>query len=749
MRAPWQAWLYGDEGPLSMDLSQNKRSDFQLPRGNHPVPTGLPLTNSLTSAAPPLFATPCGRRNPPRHERCKPVIPVKFTAYRELTFGTNHLLRAKYFTSFLANMSGIDNLGTLTQALGLDVAHFKEWLSKCIGLNKETVKLALQLCPDWESFIRLRDIKLFLKQLGDGKVPTVVNISTADSPNKKKKGRAADASASGEMHREKQTIMISIVLPALAIENLTAAHRFVRLVCVHTCRNELRGCDLSKDMLDVFKDEDERLKQMLENPAQFPRLTRGSDVITWLGRVRRWAARFPGCTGIPLAYLLRPLAVPGSLPPLKTDKPFFARPNSAHEGILTDLIQFTSQTGPYATEDGRTLYQQLDNALAGTGCHTTVLKHAKTQDGQKVFQEIEASVDHETQWEDRQETNQSKLDTYEPNPKKSLKDYFDVIDKVREQLTLCAENGYGKAPEDSVLVDRALKCIKDVFPKDLDLHLVITEVKSNRALKKDYAAVKAKLLAKDPNPASTMASGPGSRSGNARISAAAAGGNASPSSSRSNAVPDPVEGKTGVILHVDYSAQEAFQCLSSEQFKELNAKSAKGSLPSWKKVSIARKFVAHAKKSRRKESNHANKAKIAAAVAERTKTLENERDKFADGCVTLAKEAKRRRRKKRTKKDNKKNVSFGNVGSAVAGDKRRHESDSDSESSASDNSSDDGSVSSEDDADEPFAALISSARKIAQDKDPKRSKKSKHAKSRRGSKRQKTNHVKGSKKSRR
>ena len=109
--------------------------------------------------------------------------------------------------------------------------------------------------------------------------------SASKSARKRTKLKAAAEAAAAEA-ADAQVVNSSIILPALAVENLVAAHRFVRLVCIHTARTHLRGSDLSRDMLDEFKDEVHNLEKLLENPDQIPRLTSGSDTVAWLGRVR-------------------------------------------------------------------------------------------------------------------------------------------------------------------------------------------------------------------------------------------------------------------------------------------------------------------------------------------------------------------------------------------------------------------------------------------------------------------------------
>lgn len=637
-------------------------------------------------------------------------------------------------------MSDPSNLPALTQQLGLSPENWRAWLTHSISLDEQTVAHALRLCPDWNSFIRLRDIKPFIKSLTEGKVPVFVptpkskRAGNADereaSKSKSKKLRRAAAVAAATVATDGQVVHTSIVLPALAVENLTAAHRFVRLVCINTCRTALRGCDLSPDMLDEFKEEAENLEKMLANPEQIPRLTSGSDTVDWLGRVRRWAARVSGGTGIPLAYLLRPQAVPGPLPALKDGKPFVERSNSHAEGIVADLIEYTSHSTKKATQDSRFLFQKFDYALSGTSYQTTLLKHAKTQNGVAVFKEIESSVDHAPQWEQRHTDHQSRLDTLVPNEKESLTVYFSAIEKSREEVKLCATNGYGEAPTDKAIVSRALKCIKEVFPKDLDLHAAVTRIKSDPTLKKNYERAKNILLSSDPNPPPTKAVA-GQKRGPGRISAV--------QQDSSKPSPDPVKGRTGVILHVDYSSGQAYKHLSPEQYKELMDRNAPGNLRSWRKNDLARALINKAKKASESQQDTDAKvsAQVSAAVAKRTKALTKERNKLAAGVVSMSSELKsahkqRRRDVKKTAKKKssrrQKQVGFADVGAAkgILKKRRRHEVESDSDSSESDHdsSSDDSSMSSADESSSrngksaagDFQALISSARKIERER---------------------------------
>ena len=341
--------------------------------------------------------------------------------------------------------------------------------------------------------------------------------------------------------------------------------------------------------------------------------------------------------GIPLAYLLRPNAEPGSLPPLKTDRPYTARPDDPlEEGIAADLIDYASQNGRPAKQDRRFLYSKFDMALSGTVYQTTHQKHAKTQDGAAVFMEIASSANHAPQWEKRQEDNhQSKLDSHVPQENQSLALYFNVIEKAREELVLCHENGYGDAPTDKALVERALKCIKEVFPKDLDLHQATTTIKSDRELKHNFAKAKAVLLSKDPNPPPTKASPAGSQRGGRHQS----GGRISAlQESTSKKFPTPHKGRTGVILNVDYTGGKAFAHLTSEQYAECMARNAKGDLMSWKKVDSARDFIRNAKKTTAASSQRDKDAKVSAAVAEQTKSLRKERDRLADGVLSMSEE---------------------------------------------------------------------------------------------------------------
>ena len=64
----------------------------------------------------------------------------------------------------------------LTQHLGLSPEYWKNWLTNVIELDPQVLELALKICPSWESFTRLREVKGFLKSLTDGKIPTVVNL---------------------------------------------------------------------------------------------------------------------------------------------------------------------------------------------------------------------------------------------------------------------------------------------------------------------------------------------------------------------------------------------------------------------------------------------------------------------------------------------------------------------------------------------------------------------------------------------
>ena len=200
-----------------------------------------------------------------------------------------------------------DQLDSFTQPLRGSPLYFKQWLIRVISFDENVANFAMRVCPNWDSFVRLRDIKPFIKALSEGKIPTLVSLPKRkkgdrekgdrdESKSKRKRDRKAAAAASmsvdsdAEVKETSETTVVNapIVLPALAVENLKAAHKFVRLVAIPTGRKDLRGCDLSQKMLDVFKDEEPRLEKMLATSEQLPRLVKGTDTVTWLGRAKRW-----------------------------------------------------------------------------------------------------------------------------------------------------------------------------------------------------------------------------------------------------------------------------------------------------------------------------------------------------------------------------------------------------------------------------------------------------------------------------
>ena len=604
----------------------------------------------------------------------------------------------------------------LTQHLGLTPEYWKDWLTNVIGLDPQVLELALKICPSWPSFARLREVKGFLKALTDGKIPTVVNLPSKQGSDDERETSKSKSARKKERKATQHVVYAPVILPALAIENLEAAHRFVRLVCIHTCRNVLRGRDLSTDMLDVFKDDSLQMQKMLEKPEQIPRLTKGSDTINWLGRVRLWARRVPGCTGVPLAYLLRPNADPGVLPALKTDCPFTERDNSDEEGIAADLIQYTSHKGGWKSTDGETLYQHLDNALQNTTFATTVLKYAKTQDGVAVFKSIEESLSHAPQWEERREDNQKIVDTLEPAGDESLSVYLGKLDDALEELHLCETNGHGSAPTDKTLVARILKVTKRIFKGNFDVESTIRTIRETPSLKNSYANAKRELLKHDPHPPSAKASPKGGsrRKEGARISSTSSSspkkdGKDKASSSKA---PTVYEGKSGVWLGLDYSEGDAFHLLSAKHFKELNERNPKGKLPSWKSDHRARDFINILSRRKKRSDKQHVKAKVSAA----TKSIAKERDSYADGLLSLSKRKASKDRRKDSKR-RRKGVTFAKT-SAVEGKhhRRRKEYAYDSSSASS---QDDSSVSSADNSstgegdsgEEDFEALVSSARK--------------------------------------
>ena len=261
----------------------------------------------------------------------------------------------------------------------------------------------------------------------------------------------------------------------------------------------------------------------------------------------------------------------------------------------------------------------------------------------------------------------------------------------------------------------------------------MSKIKSDRELKHNFAKAKAVLLSKDPNPPPTKASPAGSQRGRqlngGRVSAL--------QESASKKFPAPHRGKTGVILNVDYTGGKAFTHLTSEQYAECMARNAKGELLSWKKVDSARDFIRNAKKTTASSSQRDKDAKVSAAVAEQTKSLRKERDRLADGVLSMSEELQSTQKRGRAnhksakkKKSSKNRVKFADVGSAKAIIKkrrRREQVDSDSDSSESDSdsdSSDDDSMSSVDvsssrndkSATEVYHALISSAQKVQRER---------------------------------
>ena len=636
-----------------------------------------------------------------------------------------------------------DSTPLLEQALELSSAHWRAWLLETIGFDEATVTHAMKLCPDWKVFTRLNDIQPFLDALAKGKIPTYVKKRSDRSPSKKKKKEKATAAPSEE---DFTVIDRTIVLPTMAIEDLKATHRFVRLVCRNTGRKNLKGTDVSEDMLDEFKTDVLRLDRMLATPESIPRLTRGDDIVAWLGKVKRWAMRVPGCEGVPLAYLVRDVSIPPELPDLKPGKPYIEREDTSNEGITLDLVEFTSQETRSAKEDKRSLYQHLERATYGTSVATSVAKGAKTEDGLAVFQAIARAHNHTPQWEARLDSNTRSINTLVPNESKPLTAFFDAFDKAVEQLQLCQENGHGTVPSDRALVDRVLKVVSSTFDQDVDIKMAISDIKKHPTKRDNYALVKAMLLEKDPNPSDTTAIQ--SSGVQKRVRGIV-------SSAKSGSTPEPKQGKTGVILNVDYTQNNAYKHLTPAQHAEYTKKCAKGDLPSWKKYAISRNFI----RERKKESGQALNAHLDKQVEKRTEKLTQERDQFASGLIHLSKQRKSTKQSRRDadkkQKRKQKEVSFQptQVGSARVSKKRRRrheESDSDEPSDEYDSSSDDGSVSSaepsgsrhDEPASESFSALISSARELTRERASKQ--KSKEVPRRAGKQKQRK-HTKGRK----
>ena len=126
-------------------------------------------------------------------------------------------------------------------------------------------------------------------------------------------------------------------------------------------------------------------KDSKDSPSGLPRLSKSTDILSWMDRVDKTLCKLPGQDNTPLAYLTRSdPVIPITMDDFIHNKCYSA----THKSLVEKLVAKKSHLSSCVEADKILWYDHLDKALSGSPLELILQAHEDTKDGRAVMSTI-------------------------------------------------------------------------------------------------------------------------------------------------------------------------------------------------------------------------------------------------------------------------------------------------------------------------------------------------------------------------
>jgi hypothetical protein len=356
-----------------------------------------------------------------------------------------------------------------------------------------------------------------------------------------------------------------------------------------------------------------------------PKIAKGLNIMKWSESFRDILHRCIGVRMIPLAYVIREVAVAPAITAIETGQPHSTIAGS----IEQELITRASHAHPLFRDDCASVYYKLEEATRGTSYAASIKPFQRAKDGRGAFEAIINQFAGEDKWESEIKAKEEVLHglKWKGQSNYTLERHAAQHRNAYVSLVACAEHVDYQLPNEHSRVGYLLESIQN---NDPGLQAAMANVRSSKGaggMRSDFEQMVAQILPYCPVAKKRTT---GSKRGPGKISELDAAksegtGNVSSFGAKSGRGP-----KTGV--HLRYHKHAEYQKLSEDEQTELREwRSTKSGKSNSSKEKSANKKVKFNEKSISAVIDKKIEAKLKAA--DDTQSQEAEAEAFVASCL--------------------------------------------------------------------------------------------------------------------
>lgn len=322
----------------------------------------------------------------------------------------------------------------------------------------------------------------------------------------------------------------------------------------------LRYDPVIRNFQEQYKALQQRKK---EDPPDVPKITKALPVLKWAEAFDDHLTRCIGKRNIPLAYVVRSVAVPIGAPP-----PFVANlPHSEEHGsVEAELIALATHNHPLFRDDNAEVYYAVEEATRGTQYAASLKPFQRSKDGRSALLAIKGQYAGEDKWEAERKRQEDVMHNrvWKGQSNFTLERFVAQHRNAFVMLQQCAEHISYQLPNERT---RVTYLLDNIQCSDATLQAAIAAVRQDKGadgMMQDFEAAVAYLLPSDPVAKKRTS---GSKRDQALISDTTGEGKQDTAEVSAVTGAKPARGKTGVEFR--FYKKKEYDKLTKEQQDEL------------------------------------------------------------------------------------------------------------------------------------------------------------------------------------